>query len=148
MRITATTAMTISKWQFAARQLSKVAAATDGVNNHRLAAGVFIKRDLVAVGWNRLKTDVFQMKYGKNADSIFIHAEIDAIKRAIRQLTNNHYLSYRFSPASTLVVIRYDAKSQRLKMAKPCAGCQRAISDFEIGRVLYSNDTGELEELA
>lgn len=107
----------------------------------RMAAGLVWKGSLVSVGTNVRKTHPFQAKYGRNSDSIYLHAEISAIKGALRHIDVDDFRR------STLLVCRLkrpsaQSKSFELAMARPCEGCMRAIADFGIGKVLFTNDDG------
>ena len=67
--------------------LEKMAEAVPAASHRglraRLAACVVYKRDIVSFGINQLKSHPFQAKFSKNEDSIFLHAETDAIKNAL-----------------------------------------------------------------
>lgn len=70
------------------------------VRNYRLASAILYKKQIVGLGVNRYKTDPFQSKYMKNPYSIFVHAEIAAIKNALKRIK---VLDFR---RSSLVVVR------------------------------------------
>lgn len=115
--------------------------ATDNENNTRarLAACVVYKNKIVAFGINQYKSHPFQLLYGKNKESIFLHAEVDAIYRATKRLTS-HELS-----RSTIYVARVKRVSPMTSdlisgLAKPCIGCARCIAAFNLKRVVYTND--------
>lgn len=119
--------------------LERVAEATTPINSARIASAIVLKRKIISIGFNCLKSHPFQKKYGKNSDSIFLHAEISALKNAL-----NHYTSDELTKAEIFVcrVKRPDPTSTSFVwgMTKPCSGCLNAISDFSIRKVHYTTD--------
>ena len=123
------------------KSLSAVASDVTGFGSSRLAAAVVLKGDIVSIGTNKRKTHPFQKQYSKNCHSIFLHAEISAIRNALRVLNADDLKK------ATLYVCRmaYDNKhSQKMSMANacPCPGCMRAIVEFGFKDVIYSIDNG------
>ena len=120
--------------------LSKI--ATDIVNpvggNARLAACIVYKNDVVSFGVNQMKSHPFQARYGKNTDSVFLHAETAAIKNALK------CISVKELEKSTLYICRVKHHGQLLGfgMSKPCTGCFRCINTFNIPKVIYTLDNG------
>lgn len=107
----------------------------------RLAACITYKGKIVSMGLNRPKSHPFQLLYGKNKDSLFLHAEIDAIYKATKRL-DSHELS-----KSTLYVARVKRVSSVHKgfingLARPCVGCARCIANFGIKKVVYTTEHG------
>lgn len=108
----------------------------------RLAAAIVYKGDIISIGVNKMKSHPFQLKYAKMPKSIFLHAETDAIKNALKRVDQD------ILSRSTLYISRvkyYDSTKQSVMygLAKPCAGCQRAIATFNIKNVCYSlNEEG------
>ncbi len=108
----------------------------------RIAACIVYKNEIVSVGINQLKSHPFQAKFSRHEDSIFLHAETDAIKNALRHITVE-----QISKASLYVcrVVKYSEKNKKIKVrgiCKPCDGCQRAIANFNIKKVVYTCDDG------
>lgn len=121
--------------------LSKMAADIEipVSGNARLASCVVYRNDIVSFGVNMMKSHPFQAKYGKNPDSVFLHAETCAIKNALK------YISQEELSRSTLYICRvkyYDAdrKSLMFGLSRPCSGCFRCINTFNIRKVVYSLD--------
>jgi len=119
--------------------LVNLAAGAEPVAGARIAAGLVYKGDMISFGVNSRKTHPFQVKFQRNAESIFLHAETSAIKNAL-------YLhSLEEIAKSTLYVVRVKYPSPTDKtlifgLAKPCEGCERAIAEFGIKRVVYTLD--------
>ena len=106
--------------------------------NARIAATIVYNRYPISIGLNSMKTHPFQKKYGKNDRAICLHAEIDAIKNALKVLTVKE-LKY-----CDLYIMRVKKDKPRGKditgLALPCEGCMRAIMTFDINNVFYSED--------
>ena len=113
----------------------------------RIAAGIWIKNEMVALGWNQARTSPFQAKYGRNEEAIFIHAETHALRQALRRFDQDELRRAR----TTMFIVR--AKKMKVYknlrqwcwgLAKPCPGCAGAIADFGISRVIYSLDEDKM----
>lgn len=115
-------------------ELVSLAQKTERVANARLAACIVYKNEIIATGTNQKKTHPFQKKYAKNKDAIYLHAETDAIKNALKHLTVHEMAK------AQLVVCRVK-QDHSFGLAKPCEGCMRAIATFGIKEVYYT--TGE-----
>jgi len=107
--------------------------------NARLAACVVYKNDIVSFGINEMKSHPFQAKWGTNKEAIFLHAEVSAIKNALKQISLKEF------EKSTLYVcrVRYeDWTKQKIVfgLSRPCDGCIRCISTFNLRSVYYSLD--------
>ena len=121
-------------------EMLKIMAA-DNVNDigARLAACVTYKGKVVSFGLNQLKSHPFQLMYGKNKDSLFLHAEVDAIYRATKRLSTHELTK------STLYVARVKRASSTAQgfvngLARPCIGCARCIATFGLKRVVYTTE--------
>lgn len=114
--------------------LSKIAIAVEPVAQARIAAAIVYKNEIVSIGVNQRKTHPFQAKYSKNEDSIFLHAETDAIKNALKHISLDELSS------SVLYICRVKIENGKFVfgLSKPCCGCMRAISNFGINKVYYS----------
>jgi len=123
--------------------ITKLAIGSEGVTGTRMAACVVYKNRVISFGLNRLKSHPFQQKFSKNSDSIYLHAETDAIKNALR------FVDVDDLKKSTLYICRIKKISKKdcWGLSKPCSGCQKAISTFGIKNVIYSNDEGGYSKL-
>lgn len=110
----------------------KIAEANDNFRTKH-AAIIVIRNRIISVGVNNLKSDPLQAKYGKNNHAIWIHAEIHAIKNALKVVRVDELKK------SCMYVVRY-RKDGVTGLAKPCSGCERAIIAFGIKEVIYTND--------
>jgi tRNA(Arg) A34 adenosine deaminase TadA len=104
-----------------------------------VVASIYISNRLVSYGFNSRKTHPLQYKYSKNSQAICIHAEIDAIRNALR-VVDHSVLS-----SATMYIARAKSPAPRkpkslMGMAKPCSGCARAIAAFGIRNVYFTED--------
>jgi len=122
-----------------------LAVVAEGVDRNttssgaRLAAAVVYKNQVITVGINRKKSHPFQARYSKNEDAIYLHAETDTIRAALRCLSEKQLTK------STLYICRIKHENGPGSpiiwgLSKPCIGCQRAIATFDIKNVVYSEE--------
>ena len=118
--------------------LAKIAEANDD-SNIRFAAAIVRGNRIVSVGFNHKKSHPLQARFCKNEHAIFLHAEIAAIKNALKELSveelsrTDLYITRVKKPKSF-------SKKFVWGLAKPCCGCQRAIEEFGIRGVVYTTD--------
>jgi tRNA(Arg) A34 adenosine deaminase TadA len=119
--------------------LTRLATENYGIRGkYRMAAGIVYKKQLVATGINSTKSHPMMLQYGRNNESIYLHAEIDAIKNALKLITQA-----QLTKCDMYVVRVKQNESLRktvLGMAKPCEGCARAIATFGLRNIYYSDD--------
>jgi deoxycytidylate deaminase len=119
--------------------LVKVAMASNEEMPTRLAAAIVMRNKVISIGVNRMKSHPFQKKYGKNEDAIYWHAEIDAIKSALREISVDDLSK------CDLYIARVKKPKPKSNdwiwgLSKPCEGCQRAILAFGLRRTIYTTD--------
>jgi len=123
--------------------LAKVAAANPNPQE-KLAAAIVYRNRIISVGLNSMKSHPMAAKYGKNQHAIFLHAEVAAIKNALREIGVDD-----FSKCDIYITRVKKEKPFTKKfvwgLAKPCAGCERAIAEFGLKRVIYTCDDGKYE---
>ena len=122
--------------------LEKVAITVDF--RYKLAACVVIKNNVIGYGTNSKKSDPMQARFARNEHSIYLHAEIAAIKNALS------YTNVKDFHKATLYICRvvFDQELNVYRaLAKPCSGCARAIETFGFRSVVYSTADGfEIEK--
>lgn len=112
----------------------------------KLSAALVIKRDIISIGNNMMRSHPVQKQFGKNNQAIYLHAEINAICNAL-----NHVDKEALRKA-TLYVYRVKKDANRHHdiwvdgVACPCEGCTGAIHAFGINRVVHSTDIDGLFE--
>ena len=118
--------------------LTRLAIETEGVRGRiKLSAGVVYRKHLIATGVNSYKSHPMMLQWGKNSDSIFLHAEVDAIKNALRVITQE-----QLAKCDLYVVrVKKDKRGRYIYgLAKPCEGCSRAVATFNIRNVYYTSE--------
>jgi deoxycytidylate deaminase len=109
------------------KKIQLLAQDASQMTKHRHAAAIYIGTRLVSVGVNKMKSHPLQAKFGRNSDAIYIHAEIDAIKNALKRI--------RLADLENATL--YVAKAKATN-SKPCEGCQKAIIHFGIKKVFWT----------
>ena len=123
--------------------LFELAKVGERAANAKIASAIVLKKRVISIGKNSMKTHPFQKKYSKHEGSICIHAENDAIMKALR------IIGVEDLKRSVLYVSRAKKESPKGKYilgnSKPCAGCSSAIAAFGIKKVVYVNEEGDFE---
>ena len=95
--------------------LSKIAEDLDKDMNRtgaRHAAAVVYKNQIVAYGVNQNKSHPFHSRFSEHDDAIFLHAETDAIKNALRRISEDE-----MEKASLFVCrVKYDSNGPGKKI--------------------------------
>lgn len=118
--------------------LSELAKQTAGVGtgHYKLCAMLKIKGYHPFIGFNKMKSHPLQKKFGKSPLSIFLHAEIDVIKNAIRETKDVE--------GGILYIARVkrtpDHKHWQWGLSSPCRGCLMALDSFGISKVFYTTN--------
>jgi len=124
--------------------LAKVAEANDD-SNIRFAAAIVRGNKIISIGFNRNKSHPFQAKFAKNEMAIFLHAEVHAIKNALREISVDELSK------CDIYITRVKKKKAGDNhfvwgLSRPCPGCEKAITEFGIRRTVYTCDeTGNYE---
>jgi tRNA(Arg) A34 adenosine deaminase TadA len=113
--------------------LKKITQDIQCVGNQTLAACVVKNNKIISFGHNKNKTHPLQNKFSKHPQAIFLHAEIDAIKNAIKRVGTDALVG------STLFIVR-TKKDGSEGLAKPCKGCMQAIESFNLSKVVYTTN--------
>lgn len=122
--------------------LERVADLSDHTR-YKMAASIVMKNRVISFGYNRMKTDPLQARFGKNAECIYLHAEIASIKNALRHLDVDDLRKTEMY----VLRIRNGTDGPEWAMSKPCDGCMGAIEEFGIKRVYYTTKPNEYEQL-
>lgn len=92
-------------------------------------AAVVNKNKIVSIGYNTMKTSPAVLKYSRTHDRTCIHAEVDALGKALE--TKN----------LDLYVVRIDRNGD-FAMSCPCRDCMNAIDESSVRRVIYTTGKG------
>lgn len=126
--------------------LTRLAIDSGGSDYHkrvRMAAGVVYRKHLIATGVNRMKTHPLMMGEGYRKDQLFMHAEVDAIRNALRMISPKQLSQCE------LHIVRVKRPHNGSKkwvhgLAKPCPGCARTIASFDIEKVYWTGDESKI----
>lgn len=121
------------------KQLRLIAQDVAPVAQARIASAVVYRKEIIGLGVCRKQSHPLQKLFARNPESIYIHAEVDAIRNVLRKY------SPKVLRSSTLFVVRQkfldNTKSCFVDgLAKPCEGCQKAIDFYKIPRVEWTTD--------
>lgn len=126
--------------------LTRLAVENPGVQGRfKMSAGIVYKKHLIATGVNQYKTHPIMMGPGYRDGQIFLHAEIDAIRNALR-LINQQQLTRCELRIVRVKRPRKGSNAWIHGLARPCPGCTRAIAGFGINRVKWTVDADVLDE--
>ena len=105
----------------------------------RVAASIVIGNEVIAIGVNEEKTHPMAKRFSKNKDAIYLHAEVAAIKNALRKVSVNDLAR------ATIYIARAKKTGRggsfKEGEAAPCQGCRRAIETFGIRRVVHTSES-------
>ena len=125
--------------------LKRLAVDNPGVQGRfKLAAAVVYKKYVIATGVNSYKTHPMMNGEGYREGQVFLHAEMDAIRNALKLIDADQLAQ------CDLYVVRVKRPGIHSKdwiygLAKPCKGCTKAIAGFGIRNVYYSENEDDLE---
>lgn len=119
--------------------LSVIAQDVFPVGNAKIAACIVYKGSIISIGHCSYKTHPLQARYGRNAHSIFLHAEVDALIKA-RSRVLKRGISLKKCTMYVARVKRPSAFSDQWTtgLAKPCDGCMKAIRGAGITNIVYT----------
>ena len=96
-------------------------------------------------GFNSMKSHPFALRYSKNDDAIYFHAETAAIWNAL------NLIDPRDLKRATMYVARvakpFANGSWESALAQPCVGCARCIAESGINSVYYTTQNNGIIKL-
>jgi deoxycytidylate deaminase len=117
-------------------EIFKLAQSVEPVRGARIAAAVVRRGKVISYGYNHKKTHPFQTRFCKNPHAVFFHAEVHAIKNALKSVDVEDLYKCE------LYIVRAKRDKTNRKwitgMSKPCSGCQKCIDLFDLKSVYYS----------
>ena len=116
----------------------KLAQAVEPVRGARIAAAVVRRGKVISYGYNHKKSHPFQNRFCKNRHAVFFHAEVHAIKNALKSVDVEDLSKCE------LYIVRAkrdrDNKKWITGLSKPCSGCQKCIDSFGLKDIYYSKE--------
>lgn len=123
------------------QMLTRLAIENPGVQGRfKLAAGIVYRKHLVATGVNSYKTHPLMNEWGRNNDSIHLHAEVDAIKNSLKLIDAKQLERCEMYIVRVKRLSPTDRHRWTYGLAKPCPGCMRAITNFNLKDVHWTQD--------
>jgi tRNA(Arg) A34 adenosine deaminase TadA len=105
-----------------------------------LACIVTPKGAVVTMGQSQYKTHPLQARFASHPDRIYLHAEIDAIAKALRWITPETLSKCELHIARAKEYRNIESRWRGPGLAKPCTGCARAIAAFGIKKVIWTEN--------
>lgn len=96
-----------------------------------MAAIIAKRKKILSIGFNSRKTHPMMQKFTDNHLKISLHAEIDALKNALKIYSREEI------KGSEIYVARI-MKNGCSGVAKPCSSCQLALNDYGIVGVYWT----------
>jgi deoxycytidylate deaminase len=107
------------------------------VGHAKIGACIVYKKRIISYGFNQKKSHTLQAKYADNKERIYLHAEIDAVRKSL------YFLKPVQLEKATIYVLRIMA-SLHTGLAKPCNGCHRFLNHFNIPHIYYTTHTTQI----
>ena len=129
------------------QMLTRLAIESGGYGQRvPMAAGIVYKRHLIATGVNQPKTHPLMLTQGYRNDQRFRHAEVDAIRSALRLITAEQLKQCE------LHIVRVKrpytwSKTWVHGLAKPCEGCANVIENYGITKVYWTEDSEKILDI-
>ena len=130
------------------QMLTRLAIESGGYGQRvPMAAGIVYKRHLIATGTNQPKSHPLMLTQGYRDDQRYRHAEVDAIRNALRLITAEQLKQCEIHVVR--VKRPYGGSNSWVHgLAKPCAGCANVIENYGIEKIHWTEDeTKELDFL-
>lgn len=142
LAVLSTTIFTFSMNSRIKQTLTQIAIESGGYVDCRrvpMAAGVVYKKNLITTGVNQMKTHPMMMGEGYREDQLYMHAEVDAIRNALRVIDREQLKQ------CDMYIVRVKRPYIKSKtwvhgLAKPCPGCQQVIDNFGLKNVYWTDD--------
>lgn len=127
--------------------LTRLAIENPGTRTrYKMSAGIVYRRHLVSTGVNSYKTHPLMQSPGYHSEQIYMHAEVDAIRNALRLISQEQLAK------SSIYIVRVkkmrDLTGYQYGMARPCKGCTRMIASFGIDSAWWSLDCEPIHQAA
>jgi len=120
-------------------RLARLASLSSPHEKAMIGAVISRKKEVLSIGVNGLKSHPTQKHYNQfrfqdDTAEHLLHAEIDAI------------VKLPYVPYGCSIYVYRELRNGTPGMSRPCAGCMRALKDFQIKRIFYSTEEGTAYE--
>ena len=96
------------------------------VGGTKIAAAIVYKDRIISVGTNMRKSHPLQKRFARNAEAIFLHAEIDAIRKLVS------------IPRGSVLYLARVYRNGSPALVTPCPGCLSALDHFRVTKVFHT----------
>ena len=129
--------MSLKKAIYYARQNTIVPIGRNSISRF---ASVIVCGKTEIIGFNQYRSHPLQFRFSTNDDCVYLHSEVDAIRKTIQYLARQNGSSYRdiTDLSDWNMFVARVLKDGSPAMAKPCIGCQRAIMHFNIQHIEWT----------
>ena len=104
-----------------------------------ISAALVHRNRIISFGVNQMKTHPYQLRYGKNKQCVFWHAETSAIYNADKKIGFDKF-NKSVLYVARVKYINSDKEKFVSGLALPCDGCMRCIKEYGIQTVIYTLD--------
>lgn len=111
--------------------LTQIAKTVKPIQGARIAGALILPNGKMYLGINQSKSHPLQARFRAHETKIFLHAEIDCLRRALRQNDTADLKGSRLY----LVRVIYPRNWQSA-IVTPCKGCQMALDYFGVKKVV------------
>ncbi len=113
------------------KQAIDSAIANPILNLPRMGAVLVLRNGDIFYGYNQQRSHPFQKQWAKHPEAIFLHAEIDALIRAMKMVPDEMIVG------SSIYIARV-LKNGQPALAKPCSGCLGALIHFGVDNIWWT----------
>lgn len=112
----------------------EAAKANPIIDLPRMAAVITRRSKVISIGLNKHKTHPMAKRFQKHSKAECLHAEIDAIRNAIK---NGETLQ------NCSIYVARVLKNNQLALAMPCEGCKDAIDTYGISNTFWTKNQND-----
>lgn len=125
--------------------LTDVSQDVQKVANVQMTSAIVIKHEIISIGSAIKKSHPLQARFSKNPESIFLHSEINALRKALK------IVSVTDLEKASIYICRIRQHGNGVKntygwgLACPCSGCMAALTEFGIKKIYHTINSVHLE---
>lgn len=109
----------------------KLAKSNNIILLPKMAAIIYKRKKILGVGMNSYKSHPMQKRFSIDDKKIFLHAEIDALKNALKEHDASELIG------AEIIVARI-MKNGKCGFAKPCDICQKALTEYKLSGIYWT----------
>jgi deoxycytidylate deaminase len=98
---------------------------------------------VIGLGHNIIRT---QFSDGFIGSSCSCHAEMCALRNAVKTKKNKVIKKKKFTCNLTVYIVRTSKKLENLENSAPCVDCYKKMKEIGVSKIVYSSDNGEIKK--